>query len=230
VITFTPMSEVTTQYVKKKAARFSLKTIIAAIVFLLACGAFAVIADEMVLEKENGIDIWVFTRLQEITSPGLTDFMQVITFFGSSYFLLPAYGVIIIIFLWKRNLRYALNVAAVGLVGNAAVYTFKSLFHRQRPLDPLVAKVEDFSFPSGHSFASFTFFGLLLYIIIKTSSSPAVKWLAGALLFLAWFLIASSRVYLRFHYASDVIAGSLLACVWMLLCIWIFKLIDKKYS
>jgi undecaprenyl-diphosphatase len=224
------MKEAERHYAEKKAARFSLKTIIAVIIFLLSCGAFAVIADEMVLEKENTLDIWVFSRLDQITNPGVTNFMQVITFFGSSYFLLPAYGIILIVFLVKRNLRYALNVAAVGLVGNAAVYTFKSIFHRQRPLDPLVAKVEDFSFPSGHSFASFTFFGLLLYIIIKNTRSVALQWVAGILLFLMWLLIATSRVYLHFHYASDVIAGSLLACVWMLLCIWIFKMIDRKYA
>jgi undecaprenyl-diphosphatase len=221
------MNEATKQ-LEKKAARFSLKTIIAVSVFLLSCGAFAFIADEMVLEKENQMDLWVFDQLKQITTPGLTGFMQAVTFIGSSYFLFPAYAVIVILFLLKRNLRYALNIAAVGLVGNAAVYTFKSLFHRQRPLDPLVEKVEDFSFPSGHSFSSFTFFALLLYIILKTNTSVTVKWIVGIILFITWFLVATSRVYLRFHFASDVLAGSLLACVWMLLCIWIFKAIDKN--
>lgn len=224
------MKEATKQYAEKKAARFSLKTIIAIAVFLLACGAFAMVADEMVLEKENGMDIWVFDQLAKITSPTVTRVMEVVTFFGSSYFMLPAYIILIIGYLLKRNLRYALNIAAVGLIGNAAVYTFKSLFHRQRPLDPLVQKLEDFSFPSGHSFASFTFFGLLLYIIIKSRISTAIKYVTGILCFLAWFLIATSRVYLHFHYASDVIAGSLLACVWLLLCLWIFSVLDKRYA
>jgi undecaprenyl-diphosphatase len=70
---------------------------------------------------------------------------------------------------------------------------------------------------------------LLFYIIIKQNISVKVKWVAGIALFISWLLIATSRVYLHFHFASDVIAGSLLACVWMLLCLWIFKAIDNKY-
>lgn len=223
------MEPATQHYVRKKATWLSLKTIIGVAVFLLSCGAFAVIADEMVLEKENNFDYQVFAQLSKITTPGLTHAMEVITFFGSSYFMLPAYGVLILFCLLKRNLRQALNIAAIGLIGNAAVYTFKDLFHRQRPLHPLVRKLEDFSFPSGHSFASFTFFGLLLYITVKKQWSPPVKWLVGCVLVLMWLLVATSRVYLHFHYASDVIAGSLLACVWLMLCFWIFGQLDRKY-
>jgi undecaprenyl-diphosphatase len=224
------MKATTQEYVKKKASRFSLKAIIAAAVFLLSCGAFAAIADEMVIEKENGMDNWVFAQLSSITTPALTRFMEVMTFLGSSYFMLPAYAVLIIVYLFKRNLRYALNIAAAGLIGNAAVYTFKAIFHRQRPLDPLVRKLEDFSFPSGHSFASFTFFGLLFYILAGTDVKPVTKWVGGLLLLITWFLIATSRVYLHFHYASDVIAGSLLALVWLLICFLIFNVLDKKYA
>jgi membrane-associated phospholipid phosphatase len=39
-------------------------------------------------------------------------------------------------------------------------------------------------------------------------------------------LIGFSRVYLRVHYASDVLAGFSLGLVWLVLSLWIMKKIE----
>jgi undecaprenyl-diphosphatase len=216
------------EIVKKKAGRLSLKTILVTAILLLACFAFAAIADEMVIENESGFDFWVFTQLKKITSDGLTGFMKAITFLGSSYFLLPAYCVVIAVFLLQKNWRSSLNIAAIGIAGNIVLYSFKYIFHRQRPVDPFISKLGDFSFPSGHSFASFTFFGLMMYITFTSRLKRSLQWLISILLFLVAFLVALSRVYLHFHYASDVIAGFMLAAVWLLLSLWVLNMVDRK--
>ena len=39
----------------------------------------------------------------------------------------------------------------------------------------------------------------------------------------------SSRVYLRVHYASDVIAGFAVGFAWLLLASWVMDLLEKRY-
>jgi undecaprenyl-diphosphatase len=72
-------------------------------VFLLALFVFSFIADEMVLENESHLDSIVFQNLRSITNSSMTSIMVFITFFGSSYFLLPAYLLLIIYFLFFKK-------------------------------------------------------------------------------------------------------------------------------
>ena len=79
----------------------------------------------------------------------------------------------------------------------------KPLAARIRPYDIntavqlIVAKPTDYSFPSGHSAASFAAVSALYF-------SRSKLWIPGFILAL---LIAFSRLYLYVHYPSDVLAG-----------------------
>lgn len=198
-------------------------------IFLLSVSAFGLIAHEMVIENENHIDTVVFEKLHRITSPALTKLMTIITFFGSHYFLLPAY-ILLVIWFFKKDRRLAFTIAAIGLTSTALLYSLKDVFKRIRPLDPLVQKLNGFSFPSGHSFSAFTFFGLLIYILWKRKVNVNVRWVATIFFFLFACAIAFSRVYLHLHYASDVIAGFLLCVTWLSLSFWITNKLDKKHN
>lgn len=215
----------------RKAKGISQRFLIVAGIFLLCLLLFIVIANEMVLEKENSLDFVVFEKLQHITNAPMTTAMLIITFFGSNYFLLPAYIVVIAYFLiYKRTRRLSLDVAAIGITSTILLFSLKAIFHRPRPLDPLVRSVNGFSFPSGHSFCSFTFFGLLVYIIWNQKTSTVAKWASTILFFLFACAIAFSRVYLHVHYASDVIAGFCLCLVWLGLSFWVIKKYQHKLS
>jgi undecaprenyl-diphosphatase len=81
--------------------------------------------------------------------------------------------------------------------------------------------VAGFSFPSGHSFSSFTFYGLVGYLLWKSDIATAWKVTATVFLFLFASTIAFSRVYLQVHFPSDVVAGFCLSVVWLILSFWI---------
>ncbi len=209
-----------------KAKWITLRLIIAAILFLVTLYVFVSIADEIVLEHENRFDQSISKEILSFQSPFDTKVMEFVTFFGSSSFLFPAYIVLIIFYFFRKNTRLALDIIMIGLTSTGILFLFKNIFKRNRPLDPLINNVTGFSFPSGHSFSSFTFFGMIIYILWETSISKIWKIVLSVILFFFASIIAFSRVYLRVHYPSDVVAGFCLSMVWLILSLWILHKVD----
>ena len=214
----------------KKAKWITARFILALVLFLVILFVFVAITDEIVLENENGFDQNISQAISSLVNPFATRLMEVFTFFGSSAFLLPAYVVMIIFYLSRKKMKLALDITMIGLSSTIILNLFKEIFKRQRPLDPLIRNVTGFSFPSGHSFSSFTFFGLLIYILWKSAIKKAWKILLAIFLLLFAATIAFSRVYLRVHYPSDVVAGFCLSIIWLMLSLWILHKTDKKNS
>lgn len=99
----------------------------------------------------------------------------------------------------------------IGAMGISVLFSesIKQLFMRERPvaIDIAYGLETSFSFPSGHSAIAAAFFacwGLLFWRRIK---NPVLRACIAYGAALAMILIAWSRVYLRVHYATDVLAG-----------------------
>ncbi len=213
----------------EKVKGISFRLLIVLAIFIVILLVFLFITDEIVLEKETGFDNSVFQFLRGYTTAAITGKMIFLTFFGSQKFLFTAYCVLVLYFLFfKRNTLRSFNIAAIGLSSVTLLFSIKNIFKRHRPLDPLLANVKGFSFPSGHSFSSFTFCGLLIYILWETQISNWLKWIGTIALFIFATLIATSRVYLHVHYASDVIAGFCLSVLWLTICISVLHKIENK--
>ena len=188
---------------------------------------FAVIADEAVLEHENRIDDVIFSFFDSITTLGLIKMMIVFTFFGSAKFLFPAYAVLVAYFFIRKKSIYAIETAIIGLSSQCLLYGLKQIFHRQRPVASLVKNITTYSFPSGHTFSSFVFCSLLIYIIQRTRLNASYKWLISTLLFLFGLMISISRIALKVHYPTDVFASLCLALSWIVLLLWALNNVNK---
>ena len=109
-------------------------------------------------------------------------------------------------------------IAAVA--GNGVLNTaLKQVFARIRPLhaDGLVL-ADGFSFPSGHSSGSVVAYGMLAYLVLRLV--PGRWHLPAALAAVALaFTVGASRVFLRVHFASDVVAGFASGAAWLAVCI-----------
>ena len=106
---------------------------------------------------------------------------------------------------WRPAI-FAVSTLLGTALANAAL---KASFARARPeilLDPL----HTFSFPSGHSSASFALF-LTLGVLAGRGQPPRLRLAWVLLAALPAMAIASSRVYLGVHWPSDVIGGAVLA-------------------
>ena len=154
-----------------------------------------------------------------------TSMMLFISFLGKHTFLTPAISLLITYFLVKKNKWMAIRTATVLLSSLLLMSLLKRLIQRQRPPDPLVEGITNFSFPSGHAFMGVAFYGLLIWL---ASEYISTNWLRRTVIALLLFIIAAigfSRIYLRVHYATDVIAGICIGFVWLDFCLWF---IDKK--
>jgi membrane-associated phospholipid phosphatase len=149
--------------------------------------------------------------------------MTALSFMASPYLLVPAYLVLIIRFGWlKRNTVLAIYILSAGLSGFFVTFLLKWLFHRARPSNPSVPPPHDFSFPSGHSSAAFIFYGLLIYLLCQAAIPKKLKYPVVTILVLLSLLIGLSRVYLRVHFACEVLAGFCIGVAWLSLSLGIF--------
>jgi undecaprenyl-diphosphatase len=217
------------QEVTRNAKRFSISLLIVIGIFLLSLAVFFIIANEIFVDQDHEFDHWVFAQVKPLINEGTTAFMTNVTFFGSSLFLLPAYSVLVIYFLTVgKNRKLAFHIAAIGITSRLIQTLAKWLFKRDRPDNPLIQNVEGFSFPSGHSFSGFTFFAMLIYVLWNIPINKILKWVLTVIFFLFACTIAFSRVYLRVHYASDIIAGFFLCLTWLSVSFYILNRLSRN--
>jgi membrane-associated phospholipid phosphatase len=206
---------------KKISMQFSWKSVVIACLFLAALFLFALIANEVVNEKEEVIDKIVSSYFLQHSNVGLINAMRYVSFFGSAYFLFPSYVVLAVYFILKKRTHLAVAISTVGLSSYFLEQAMKHFFHRKRPSLPVIKSLTTYSFPSGHTFSSFIFCSILGYLIWHSALPVNTKRLIMVLLLLVPFIIGLSRIVLNVHYVSDVVAGFCLGVVWIITCSWI---------
>ena len=202
------------------------------ILFILFAGAiilFTYIMHGVLWTEEVKSDRQIFSFLAaNMISPATTEFMKAVTYFASATFLKIAYAAVITIYLFRKDWKRAVEIGIIGLGGFLVNYLMKNSFHRPRPDNPLIDKLHNFSFPSGHATSAFIFYGLLAYIIWKIEIPRAYRIIAAFILISFALLIGFSRVYLRVHYPSDVMAGFCIGFAWLVFTIFLFEKLKKK--
>lgn len=130
----------------------------------------------------------------------------VLNILGGAWVTLPV-RVGVGFWLYRKKRWEALWVWVVAVVSSEiAVGVLKSIYGRARPPDPLVSTT-GFSFPSGHAVAgAVTVIALVIVLVPAGPRRRNLEVIAG---YFAFFM-AGSRVYLRAHWLSDVVAGTAL--------------------
>lgn len=127
---------------------------------------------------------------------------------------------------WRRG-EHTLGVAWLLIVIGGALLTLgcKIAFDRERPpeawRDPFVHETNE-SFPSGHAMGGMIGYGILAYAVLLSVKRRPVKALILVGLALWVGMIGFSRIYLRAHWFSDVVAGFLIGLAWLEFCLaWV---------
>jgi undecaprenyl-diphosphatase len=214
---------------KKTGLKISvIEFIIAAALLLISVLFFSLIAGEIVIENKNQVDLRVIKYVSSFDSAFHTRIAIFFTFFGSPYFLVPAYLIIIFYYSGLRKIREAILIGIVASISVLSIVLLKDIFRRPRPESPLISGVTGYSFPSGHSLSGFTFSGMMIYLIFKSTLPLFWKWSFSVMLLALAFLIGLSRIYLRVHFPSDVLGALLVTTVWLSLTFIVVNVIERK--
>lgn len=209
------------------AALLSAEMVVILLLFVLAFAIFIYLIRKVFVLERNGIDEKVFQYLSTHVSPENNAVMEFFTFLGTHTFLIPANLLLIAWFLFVKKRRwYSIKIPAVALSSLALMFGLKHLFGRQRPAHPLLQEAAGLSFPSGHALFSVTFYGLLIYLIYKSHYARPLKILLMGLLVLLILTIGLTRIYLKVHYATDVIAGFCVGFLWLVFALAVLNRLE----
>lgn len=182
-----------------------------------ALAFFIVLAHEVHADETVRWDAAVFHYFQARQQPAVHALMTAVSFLASGW-VISSVSVACLCAFWLRPpLRSrAVRLFLVAAGGQGVVYALKAVFHRARP-EAMFASL-GYSFPSGHSFAAVTIYGMLAYWLTREAALPRrwAIWVGSVALIL---LIGFSRVYLGVHYASDVAAGFASGVPWLWSCL-----------
>lgn len=180
------------------------------------------------IEQITNADLRVLDWIKNNLYCGFLDaIMPVITFLGNAGWFWIAVAVLMLFF--KRTRKTGIMVGAALVFGLIICnLILKPSIARIRPyevvegINLLISKETDFSFPSGHTAASFEA-ATVLMIRDRRFGIPALILAA---------LIAFSRLYLYMHYPTDVLAGIavgvLCGVLGYLAVNYLWKRFDKK--
>ena len=198
-------------------------TVVVGFVALVAClVVLGSIADGVRDQEVFALDTWATPFLHGVASHRLDAVMWALTTMGSSLVIVPAFVIVVGALLITRRVGAALflTVASGGALFLNA--TMKVLFERPRPHLPWATVLPDYSFPSGHTMNAFVFYvalALIAWSIVgRRLGMPAVAVAVGLAV-----AVGVSRIYLGFHYLTDVVGGLLAGTAWLLVVVAAFR-------
>ncbi|MDQ0497059.1 phosphatase PAP2 family protein [Paenibacillus brasilensis] len=188
-------------------------------------GIALLVSDKKIVQFDNVIISFV----QGLESPALTTIMKFFTFIGSG---IPVAVISIAIFfiLYKILHHRRELILFIWVVTGSALLngTLKLVFHRARPTLHRIVNANGFSFPSGHSMAAFSLYGVIAFLLwrhISTSTGRGILIVCSSAMIL---MIGVSRIYLGVHYPSDVLGGLLASGSWLAISIWFYQRYQER--
>ena len=169
---------------------------------------------------------WIQVHLQ---SGFLDTVMPIITLFGEGGIFWIAWAVILILIPKTRKTGLGMGFALImGLL--VCNVTLKPLVARIRPYDLqsqlgvtinlLINAQHDFSFPSGHTIASFE----AAVVLLKNSKKMGIPAMIIAI------LVTFSRLYLYVHYPTDVLVSIVLGTLFAFIGDWLAGKVAPKLA
>lgn len=184
------------------------------------------IADQ---ETLYDLDFKVRQALEFVVSPERTEWVVRVTDVGGVPFTTGLVAAFALVLLFRRRWWPLVQLVFTTAGGALLIVALKALFHRARPVEKLVP-ASGYSFPSGHSFMAMSFYGVLVYLVWRTSWPLPVRILAVLFGTVMVLLIGASRVYLGVHWLTDVLGGFSAGLIWLVASVFIVRVVEHRRS
>ena len=200
----------------RPAAALATITLVGGFAGLIAClVVLGVVAEGVRTQEVFALDTWATPFLHGIASPALDALMNALTDMGTVMVIGPILVVVVAWLAWKR--RYG-GVLFLGVASGGSLLlqgVMKVWFERPRPKLPWAQVLPDYSFPSGHTMNAIIFY-VALALIAWSVSGRRIGLLVLALAVVVALGVGVSRIYLGYHYLTDVVGGLLAGIAWLL--------------
>ncbi len=179
---------------------------------LAAIGAAVFVLILVAVDSGTGLasfDPGLTHQIVAARTPALNTVAETVTFFGSEIWLaavtLASAGILLI---RAERFRAGLIVASMAASASTTVL-IKLIVDRPRPgaLVEIGVPEASYSFPSGHTLNSTVCYGIIALVTLPLVRSVAARLAIGLTVGVLVFAIGTSRLYLGYHWATDVLAG-----------------------
>jgi undecaprenyl-diphosphatase len=177
---------------------------LAVALWVVTVAIFVVIAILTLRDLAEPVDEWFWELAVRTEWAPAVVVAKALRIIGSVWVMVP-FEIAVGVWLFTRRRVKALLLWAIAIgVLETIVWVSKALYGRSRPPDALVSTTGE-SFPSGHS-ATAAVVAIGLVLVFAPIARSRRHWFMAAA---GWAtLMAASRVYLRAHWMTDVIAGA----------------------
>lgn len=195
------------------------------IIIIVLSLLFIVLCILVKLDLLSNIDESVYKFITSNMNDTTTNIYKVITFFGSTIFMVGLCVLLLVLFIILKKNIYGYIISGTLIFSTIMNNVIKVIIRRERPIY-MIVKETTFSFPSGHTMASVSMYGILIYLINKSNMNKKLKIILSIILGMIPFMVATSRIYLGAHYFSDILGAIMLATIVLLISSKYIK--DKK--
>lgn len=195
------------------------------IVIIVLSLLFVIFCILVKLDLLSNIDESVYKFITSNMNDTTTNIYKVITFFGSTIFMVGLCVLLLVLFIILKKNIYGYIISGTLIFSTIMNNVIKVIIRRERPIYMIVRETT-FSFPSGHTMASVSMYGILIYLINKSNTNKKLKIILSIILGMIPLMVATSRIYLGAHYFSDILGAIMLATIVLLISTKYIK--DKK--
>jgi membrane-associated phospholipid phosphatase len=177
-------------------------------------GGFLGLADGAVQRYWLGVDHGArsavgLARVQSLDTP-----MRTLSVLGDRVGLI-ALILMASLLLWQYQRLWALALPVIMAGTGGLQWLAKLAVDRPRP------NLAAWGYPSGHVLSLVVFFGLLAYLLWNSRLGRTWQWLGAGVAAGIVLAVGFSRMYLDFHWFTDVIGGFALGLTYLLVTIWL---------
>ena len=199
--------------------------VLVALVFL---ALFLGIAEDVVMHDPLIVlDEKVAALAYRFRNPTLNAVMLAFTDLGAWQTVLAGMVLAAIWMVLRGRAILGIGLCVSVLMGEALVWILKEQLQRPRPsVDHALVTARGASFPSGHAFVAFAFFGYIAWLGFRHATGAMRAVVRTSFIIIAT-AVGLSRIYLGVHWPSDVLASYLLGGAWLATLFFVIPLIEQ---
>lgn len=158
-------------------------------------------------------DHWLVSAIDDSTIlQSSSSVFHGLSFLASKVMIMVLLAVLLVFLFFKKDYIGMISAFLLILSGDIINKAVKDAVERGRPLQG----IEGYSFPSGHAMMGILIYGLIIFFLTKHMNSQKVAKRYQLAITLIVLLIGVSRILLREHFLTDVLAGYSLGIMWLI--------------